>query len=310
MPFSTSNQMPTAAVFLELSALEPCTVPAGRWNVALWAERANMSYVQASRRYQLVMDFERTEWRTTLAYGLSGQSDILLDLPYIHDDGGFMDHFIRAYHDATGLPQSSRARRPDNQYQYTQVDMRSGRSIRLTSPLGGMGEPVLTYRRREGSFGWLWWHDVVWGWRAALKLPQPGISPALGSGAPDAGGGVMVDTYLDSPVGRIAMFGHVSLVYLSPTRAVLFDTERWVPMGGGGFAWLNATGIAPMVQWQLTWPRYSRVPFAALGRPEDLLTVGLQVRARGFTISFAFTEDPNSTSEDFGIVAGLAAPSF
>ena len=309
-PFAGRNQLPPASIFLELTALSPCPVAPGRWVVQGWFTRSNTAYDRDNARYTLVMDVERSELRTTLIYGLPGESDVLLDLPALQDNPGNLDGLIRDYHAAVGLPQASRSTRAEHRYEYTQLDRRAGRAIHLQLPPTGLGEPVLTWRVRGGEFDWLWWRQVLWAWRIALKLPLGDGSPAISSGAADAGAGLMLDAPLVLPFGRVGLFGHLGVAYLSATRATVFDSLHWVPMGGVGLVGPTAWGLRPVLQWQASLARYTQVPFGALGRAQTQFQGGVQFDVARALVSVGFTEDSLSTSEDIGFFAGVRLPAF
>ena len=120
----------------------------------------------------------------------------------------------------------------------------------------------------------------------------------------------MVDAPLVLPFARVGLFGHLGLVYLSATRATVFDSLHWVPMGGVGIAGPTLWRLRPVLQWQAALARYVDVPFDALGRPQIQFQGGVQFDVAGALVSLGFTEDSYSSSEDIGLFAGLRLQAF
>lgn len=311
MPFPTRNQLPVAAIFLELTGLPPCTTPQGRLEVQAWSHFSNTLQDKTKDGYALVIDHERVDTHAVLHYGLSAASDISLDAGYVRDArSGLADNLIRNFHEFAGLPQGGRADRPENLYEYTQVNGRTGREIRLTEPPAGFAEPVLTYRRQEESFPAWWGEEVLWGWRLAAKLPLGDDSPAIASRKPDVGAGMMFDSRVAAPWLRVDMFGDIGLAYLAPSDATAFPTRRWVPMGTGGFAISPLDRLTVLLQWQVAGPRYRNVPIDLLTRPQNIALLGVRYRMGEGSFSLAVSEDPNTTGEDIGLWFSYTSGAF
>ncbi len=263
-------------------------------------------------RAEMVIDQERADVHLVVRYGLSEVSDVTLDAAYVWDSkSGVADRLIRDFHQALGTNEGNRATHEADRYEYVLADERTGRAVSLTDPPRGAGEPVLTYRRRQRrSFALWWWEDVVWGWRLAAKLPLGDDSPAIASGEPDLGGGVMFDGFVDTAWGRIGMFGNLGIAYLSPAAAAVFPTRRWVPMATAGLAVSPTERLTLVLQSQLAGARYADAPIALLNHTQNILLFGAQYRRGGALYSFGFTEDPNTTSEDVGVLFGFTGPAF
>ena len=170
---------------------------------------------------------------------------------------------------------------------------------------------MLTYRRRQlRSFALWWWEDVVWGWRLTAKLPLGDSSPATASGEPDLGGGVMFDGFVDTDWARIGMFANLGIAYLSPAAAAVFPTRRLVPMATAGLAVSPTERLTLVLQSQLAGARYDDAPIALLNRTQNILLFGAQFRRSGALYSIGFTEDPNTTSEDVGLLFAYTGSAF
>jgi hypothetical protein len=311
VPFPNRNQLPVAAVFLELTGLSPCPTPQGRLAVQAFLQLSNTLRNKSAAGSELVIDNERGDAHAVLRYGLSGASDLSLDLAYVRDaKSGLADSLIRNFHDAIGTPQGNRAAREDDLFEYSQVNGVTGRTLRIGEPPAGFAEPVVTYRRRQRPFSLWWWEEVRWGWRLAAKLPLGDDSPAIASGEPDVGGGLMLDTDLHTPWVRVGMYANLGLAYLSPTDAVVFHTRRWVPMGTAGLTAAPTDRLTLVIQAQVAGARYKDPPFAVLKDPQNILLAGAHFRWGESLFSLAFTEDPNTTAEDVGLLFSFTSGAF
>ncbi len=295
------NQMPTAAIFLELTGLSPCVIPEGGSQFVFGGQYSNTSMGGEENDAVILIDSERFDGHVLLRFGLPWRSDLALRFGFVRDGAGFMDSLIRQFHELTDSNSGNRADRADGLYEYTQQWTNSGAGFSLTDPPQGASEPVVTFRHQAGEFGLWRWREVIWGWRLALKLPLPDSSPAIGSGRLDFGGGLLLDGLFHSPWGALHTFADVGIVHLGETEATVFPIHEWVPMGGAGFALPLSSRWSLLAQWQLSAARYPYPPLHKLARPQSIFAIAGNYRTEGGLLSFGITEDPTIASEDFGL---------
>ena len=88
-------------------------------NEHLWSSSlviSNTLNIDASAIESIYLDYETYRFNFSYQYGLSDNWNLKLDIPLLHQSGGFLDSSIDSWHQFFGLPRASRPFIEDNQY--------------------------------------------------------------------------------------------------------------------------------------------------------------------------------------------------
>ena len=124
-PLLHRNQIPPAAIFLELVPASPCILPAGKFSFKSNTQKSNTAIITGSETSSIprfVIDHERVEQSFDLQAGIGWQSSLGIILRYIEDSTGNWDGFMRDFHAKLNLPYAAREVRKDNTYLYWQYN--------------------------------------------------------------------------------------------------------------------------------------------------------------------------------------------
>jgi len=136
------------------------------------------------------MDFEVLRWTVRTRVGIWDRIDADVEIPFLRFSSGFLDSFIKEYHNAFGLPQGGRDQAPDNQFHYL-VNI-NGRSLYPVPKAGtfAISDAVLNARYRIHSEEQIWPGMVL---KASVKLPTGSSAGGFGSGHLDYGGFLLIE---------------------------------------------------------------------------------------------------------------------
>ena len=235
----------------------------------------------------VLLDGETARLRFAERRSLGGGWDAGVELAWLDRGGGFLDGWIRDWHDAFGLPTGGRELAQDDRYVFRYE--RAG-TVLLEQTRGGSGlaDVVLTVGRRTGRAGML---------RAMVKLPT-GDEDALEGG--NAGAALWLERRLALPP---PWHGYVALGGSASERSAVLPAMQNRELVFAGFGLLvpvtPAVGLTAQLQYHSRLYDGSALsPFARPGMP---LTLGLRLRtsARG-AFELGFQEDPSvNGSPDF-----------
>ncbi len=181
-PFRTYNQNPVIQIFGLPAIGESRVLKQGGKELALVFDLANNYADNSSGGERIIIDGETCLLNLTGRYGLGERFEAGFELPYIFQNGGFLDSFIQDYHRTFGFPNGGRDEAPNGRllFQYE----RNGSTIfRVNKCNSGIGDirlnAGLQLYRSEGG------HPRAIALRAALKLPTGDADQLRGSGGTD-----------------------------------------------------------------------------------------------------------------------------
>jgi len=181
-PFFTHNLQPTVQVYGLPATEGGRLLPAGRGEGRLVLEAASLYTDHASGPEQILFDGEL--YRTTLAlrYGIAPDWELGIDLPLVGQAGGFLDDFIKGWHNFFDLPQGGRDTAVDNRLDY-RYQHGGTTELTLTDSGAGLGDVQLLA-------GWQLWSDGpqrrrALALRGGIKLPTGDSDHLYGSGSTD-----------------------------------------------------------------------------------------------------------------------------
>lgn len=240
-------------------------------------------------------DGETARLRFTHRRSLGAGWDFSFELPLLDRGGGFLDGWIREWHDGLGSPPAGRQVAADEQYRFRYE--RDG-VVLLDGTRGGdgLGDITLTLGRRVGRASML---------RAMAKLPTADEGALAGG---NAGYALWLERALPLPPG---WSGYVALGgSINERGAVLPQMQnREVAFGGLGLLAPLTPSVHLSAQLQLRSRLYEGSelpPFRRKGMP---LTLGLRFRtgARS-TFELGIQEDPHvGATPDFAAYLSVTA---
>lgn len=179
--FATTNQNPFIQIYSLPSPAMNAAPGMDRWAWGIELDVANGAIQdEPASSERLTLDGETYRTSLSLRRQVSARIVAGLSVPFVAHGGGFLDSFVRDWHDLFGLSNSRRDAFADNALDYSYTDD-SGEAFHLNERSRGLGDVRLTLdygldttdaRRRMG-------------WRAGLKLPTGASDELHGSGSID-----------------------------------------------------------------------------------------------------------------------------
>ena len=188
-PITVRNQNPIYLQSLSLKPMRAEVLPRGVLQVRLDSPYSNLFEQGNDGTSNLDLDMEL--WRPSLnaSYGLRDDLEVGIEIPLLHFNGGFLDGFVQAFHNAFGLPNGGREWVPNNRFSYRFES--GGEEIANFPPANlGLGDIQLMVKHQ------LTGEDSDWpalSWFAQLKFPTGRRSRGFGSGTLDFGLGAALD---------------------------------------------------------------------------------------------------------------------
>jgi len=190
----------------------------------------NELILESNNTETLVLDYESYRFNVSYQYGLNDNWNIKLDIPVIHQSGGFFDSAIDNWHQVFGLPRANRPFVENNQYTIRYSDQNQN-LVNLDESNTAIGDIQIAVAHslieNEQTTVSLW---------GSLKLPTGDENKLSGNGATDLSlwlalnqqlantwlinintGAVILgeDKYQAIPLSDYAVYGHIMLAWLA-----------------------------------------------------------------------------------------------
>ncbi len=271
-PFRAFNQQPTIQIYgLPVDSSARLT-QSGKYTVAFIQEIASNYTVSRSSNEQLVFDGEIYRSSIIMRYGISEKFEVGLNVPYIVDNGGFLDSFLIDWHSFFGMPQGGRdtATRGAVNYSYRKDGVQKLQKNRSGS---GIGDISLNFGIKL--------HDLVdadsrqeIAFRGDLKLPTGEVAALRGSGSSDLALSFCGMTNSFTRWGTIGLFGSVGVLSMTDSRVLADQHNNVVGFGSAGVGWGPYPWISFKVQLNASTPFYKGSSLAELSKPSFMLITG------------------------------------
>lgn len=304
-PISVRNQNPVYLQNLSLTPRRAETLPHGTLEMRVDSAYSNL--YEYGQDANAMLDLDMEFWRLALHvdYGAKPDLEVGIEIPLVHFNGGFLDSFIRHFHDAFGFPSGGRDQVPDNRFSYR---FQVGGSDLMGFPPADMGLGDISLHVKHQLAG----EDSDWpdlSWFADLKFPTGRRSRGFGSGSMDFGFGAA----LDASYRRL--HGHFNCGYFVLGANSMIDGFMYNQM----FAYMIAGEVTLLPTWSLVVQLNGSTPLlkgTALdvwnGVPLDLI-VGFRGEEKGIVGNndliwqFGFSEDVTSKgpSVDFTVFLSI-----
>jgi len=205
-PFPNRNYNPVQLLFLSFPAEKATTLSRGSYRVNFEFSESNTLLVETTSRVDAFLKFEtfRAAWR--IAYGLTPRSEVGLEIPMYHRNGGLLDPFIMNMEDAFKHLSLERNRYAERSFGGYTI-RRDGETILSGEDHQyGLGDMVLSGKTRIFEEGPGFPAVTL---RGAVKFPTGNFDKAFGSGRPDLGIGLVLEK---QPFSRWIFYFNQSVV--------------------------------------------------------------------------------------------------
>lgn len=299
-PLRVQQRYPLYLMFLTPDPDSPRLIEKGRFLTSLSINYTSIYIDETSKKWSALMDMEMTVVDLFLAYGITNRVNISLSLPWISQNGGFLDRPLEIYHDFFGFPNYGRENGPADEFGYhISVDDEAW----FDSRSGGLhlGESVLSVKvrlTRAGNHQGLT-SSISYG----LKIPTGDENHGFGSGRFDQGL-VFLNQYRMSPL----------TLYLNPGVVLLSDPKTQ----GADIHVNNIMTFLAGIEYNVsdTWSLMGQLNFVTspfhhtgieqMDQDSLELTLGFAVSiSPDMTSEFAFSEDLTRTAPDFTVHGAL-----
>ena len=237
VPLTTSNQNPLVAIY-GLPVTAPGTlVSSAQTELELRVDVASLCSSSQHGETNINLDGETYRYALAVKRGLGRDFEIGLEIPYIQHSEGFLDEFIREWHNTFHLPQGERDDVADDQLNYSYHANDS--DLLLSDQESGMGDVRLTAAfRLMGETGAK--HHLAL--RGSLKLPTGDEEKLLGSGSTDLA--VWLSSSHFYRQETIALFASGGMLLMTDSDVLPDQQRNIVGFGSLGLAWQAFSAVA------------------------------------------------------------------
>ncbi len=291
-PLETRNQFP---LFLPLNApsLETASY---EHSLSVDFAYSSVYMVRSSSSWSVNLDMEVAALNFRYRRDILNLFELGIDIPVLSFNSGFMDGFLKSYHNAFGFSDYGRSERPSNSFLY---EVRRNGVLVIKGEGGGVGigDIRLTAKRALLS------GDPAVSVVADVELPTGSASKGYGNGSIDAGVGLLVDKKLSEKIK-----GYLNLGVVFPGDFRARETVELRNFVYGGICleaqlWKNFGLLGQVVAQNSPFPKTG---VNSMDRPSVLLTLGGRYTSGKSSFELSFTEDPNTAgAPDFSVAVSF-----
>lgn len=301
-PLATRTQHPVSLTLLHFRPRRATVAEPGEWGAAVDFSYSSIYEVDTVPGESVRFDGETLRGAARLRYGLAPRTDVEVELAAVYATSGFLDQFIREFHDAFDLPQAGRDDTPDDQYD---MSLRHDGALfyELEEDRVSFGDlPVVVTRQvrdedREGPAVAV---------RFGVELPTGSEDRGASNGELDYGLGVL----LERSVGRWTWTGAADVLLPGQPDAwddAGVDVEPMAELQAGGeYRWSDRLSLLL----QLNFTTHVTREFTVEEFDTAILDLGLGCSYDAFEggrVDFALKEDVvAATGPDFGVYLGVS----
>lgn len=244
-PFQTRNQNPLIRIYGIPSIGSAAVLPTGKLEGTLQADLANNFAPAFGTTESVMLDGETYAFTLSARYGIARDLELGVEIPYLANNGGFMDGFIEGFHDFFGLPEGSRKSYPRNRLRY-QYSKNGVTKVLVDKDSSGIGDIRLTgawqlYRggaegRRKAAL------------HAAIKLPTGNSNRLYGSGSTDFSLWLTASDDFLLPLGHLTLYGAAGGMAMTDGDVLEDQQRNLAAFGSLGIGWSPLDWLAIKVQ--------------------------------------------------------------
>lgn len=305
-PFNTFNQSPLVQIYGLPHDTSADITPPGTFRISLNQDLSSNYTSNSTAREQITLDGETYRLAFAARYGIAPRWEAGIEIPYISQDGGFLDSFIVDWHKAFALPQGGRDGAPKGRllYDYRKDGVQKLLADRTGSGIGDISltSGVSLYDARDAGR-----HDRL-AIKGAVKLPTGDSSYLRGSGGTDALLQLCGSMDSDSEWGSLGVYGSIGGLVMSRSDVLRDQHKPFAGVGTVGLGWGPASWISFKVQLNGTTPLYHDSSLDELSKSPLLLVFGGSLRLPGeYLLDIGVAEDVAvSAAPDVSFHLGLS----
>ncbi|MBI4774110.1 MAG: DUF3187 family protein [Deltaproteobacteria bacterium] len=298
-PFAIRNQAIPALVFLPFEAATARTLPSGGFQTRLDASYSSIFTEKRDTQGRVDFDLELFEGALRLDYGITDRLQVGVQAPYRFYYGGFLDGFIKDFHDTFNLPDGGKDESEDDLCRliWKYDDTVIANHISAHQGVGDVSLFAKVAVLLEDR--WIPALSVL----AHARIPTGNERKMLGAGEPAFGFGIAADKHFGN------FFLNLNVFYFLLDEPDFFeDLEVNNVFAGSLMVGYQITqNFAPMLQVNAATPLFDDTGIAALDRDLVQLIVGFQYNFSAATrFQIGFAEDlVSSSSPDFTVYVAL-----
>lgn len=205
-PLNYRNQHPLYLQVANIAPMRTVAMTPGVAEIRFTSTWSNLFEQFTVATHDVLFDMEVLRTSVHGAIGLGHGLTLAMEVPFVHNGGGFFDGILESYHNAFGFPNAGRELFPRHQFVYrvrepavTLIDAQPSVFHLADLPIT-LRQEVLPETRHRPAIGWF----------ATVELPTGSTARGLGNGTPDFGCGVAVEQ------SRGRWHGYVNLGYFVP----------------------------------------------------------------------------------------------
>lgn len=301
-PFRTGNQSPLVQIYGIPRDTGADIIPPGSFLINLNQDTSSNYTVNSSNNEQITVDGETSRTVFAVRYGLAQNWEVGVEIPYIKQDGGFLDSFIIDWHDTFGLTQGGRTTVPNNRLNYSYI--KDGvQKLNLSQSASGIGDVSLTGGFRLYDLTVSKRHDRL-AIKAAIKFPTGDSASLLGSGSTD----LSLQLCGSMLRGTVGMFGSVGALAMTRGDVLRDQHNSFVGIGTFGLGWQPVSWAVFKTQLSGNTPFYRNSSLVEVSHNSMILNIGGTLKFPGdFMLDIGVTEDLEvATAPDVSFHLGLS----
>ncbi len=258
---------------------------------------ASLSYsstfmVRNSAAWSVGIDLETAELNLRFKKVVADFVELGIDVPILSYNSGFMDDFLKSYHNAFGFSDYGRSSRPENEFLYEirrdGAPVVEGKDGRI-----GIGDIRLTAKKRILS------GDPSLSLMANVELPTGDTSRGFGNGSLDAGIAVLLNKDIGEKFRTYVNFGAIFPGDLKEHDTVRLRNFLYGGAGIEAAIWKNLSLLGQVMFQNSPFPKTG---ISTMDRVSALLAIGGRHSFGKNSIEFSLTEDPNTAgAPDFAV---------
>lgn len=298
-PLTTNNTHPVNRLFLNPVFETAEVINYGTSLGSIGIDYGSVNINKQSDKWDILMDMEFAILTLSFKMGLSWQTEGTVSLPLVYYFDGFMDPFLKWYHNTLGVSNYGREKRPNNDFGY-RVRKNGKDWFRPTNGgCGGVGDGTISLKKCLVIYG-----DTRLSMKGMLKAPTGDSGRGLGSGGFDAGIMLLFRQGFDAWILHLGV-GHEWLG--SPDTQGGFDPGiRDTTDGSFALEYIWSDKLSLLAQIEGKTSPFSDTGIESLDKGFIGLTFGGKYRLRDDTgIELAFSEDLSEAASDFTIHIGM-----
>jgi hypothetical protein len=299
-PLQVQNRFPLHLMFLTPMPAQARPLAWSELQASIAFDYSSVFLERQNDRWDVLLDMELAVVDLQLAYGLTQNSTIQIDIPFASMSNGILDGFLQSYHDALNVGNYGRQDRPDNQFAY---EVSTEGMPWLQGQSGGFHLSDLTVSARFSlprPNNWQNFFSAVW---VRIQLPTGDTRKGLGNGRLDYGLYLPVQWSVDR--WSFYLMPGVALLSNPKTAGADVAAKQSISMFAG-----TAYRVRPRLNLNGQINFYaSPIGHTGIAQLDDgsmELALGLKYRLSEHWITeFAFCEDLTRAAPDFTVHLGF-----